>query len=106
MTIYNKARYLEMSKIIQILGKLQKSNFSPIFICADGETKLSKYHAEYLIKYIEPYIDRILDPNDEMTILNLIHFDFLKFSSLFSFTNFRYTSCFKAHLINGNIIFL
>lgn len=67
---------LELNKIIKILGKLQEFNFSPIFICADGETGLSKYHVEYFRKFIEPYIDRIMDPNDEMTILDLLHLIF------------------------------
>ena len=97
---------LEMSKIIQILGKLQKFNFSPIFICADGETGLSKYHAEYFNKYIEPYIDKILDPNDEMTIIDLIHLIFSNFPHcppLPILDILHACKSSRTRLINGNI---
>ena len=45
----------ELYKLILLLGKLQKYNFSITFICADGETGLTKYHTESFTKYIEKY---------------------------------------------------
>lgn len=51
---------MEMLKLILLIGKLQNYDFSITFVCADGETGLTKYHTEYFDKYISKYIPMLL----------------------------------------------
>ncbi|KAK8839168.1 hypothetical protein M9Y10_032095 [Tritrichomonas musculus] len=71
---------MEMYKLIFLISKLQKFNYSITFICSDGETGLTKYHTAYFEKYIYEYIPKLLSQNldESITVCDMINLIFHK----------------------------
>ena len=69
---------MEMHKLILLISKLQKFNFSITFICSDGETGLTKYHTAYFEKYIYENIPKLLSQNldESITVCDMINLIF------------------------------